>query len=245
MRWLLALVIIVSTGCRYTGAYTCERDDQCRSRAAAGTCQLPAGACSFPDATCPQGQRYDDTAGDSAGQCIEGVPMVDAATVFDPTTCPTGFMQLAATSPSRYRVLPALPATARFPDYMAACDAQLPGASHGAVIDTPAEVMAVAAVFGGGTARYYIGVVQDPAAATPSAGWIHANGAPVAAAHWRQDDPDDGNASEADHLEQAGVILNDGTFSDVAGNTALPVLCECDGAAPSAAFQAFLATNWN
>ena len=107
--------------------------------------------------------------------------------------------------------------------------------------------MAVLAVFGGsGAARYYIGVVQDPAAATPAAGWIHANGAPVAAAHWRADDPDDGDDSEADHLEQAAVILNDGRFSDISGRTAVPVLCECDGVAPSAMFQAFLvATNWN
>jgi hypothetical protein len=240
VRWLVA--IVAACGCRYTGTYTCERDDQCRSRAAPGTCQLPAGLCSFPDATCPLGQRYDDTAGEAAEECVGPTAMVDAPPAFDPNACPTGFMQVTAGVPSRYRVLPTLPAPADFSDYMAACDAELPGSTHGAVIDTAAEAMALAAVFGGGAGRYYIGMVQDPIERAPAAGWIHADGTPVATALWMAGEPNDGNGTETDHLEQAGVVTSGGTFNDVAGTIVAPVLCECDGAVPSAMFQTFVQT---
>lgn len=240
MRWLLAIVSMLVSGCRYTGTYACERDEECRSSAAPGTCQLPAGVCSFPDLTCPLGQRYDDTAGDLAGECVESAIMIDAPILFDPSVCPSGFSQAMPGILSRYRVLPALPSTARFADYMAACDAQLAGKTHAAVFDTKAEATAVLAAIGVGAGRYYIGVVQDAAALTPAVGWIHADGTAVASGLWAGTEPNDGNGSEADHLEQAGVVVNDGTFNDISGTMAAPVICECDGSAPSATFQAFV-----
>ncbi len=81
MRWLVAFALVMATACRYSGAFTCERNDQCRSRTAPGVCQLPAGVCSFPDPTCPvTGQRYDDTAGELADECVAAAspPRVDA-----------------------------------------------------------------------------------------------------------------------------------------------------------------------
>jgi hypothetical protein len=83
VRSFLALAIAIAvTGCRYEGTYTCASNDQCRSREAPGVCQLPAGLCSFPDPMCPTtGQRYDDTAGELANECVTPaapLPIIDA-----------------------------------------------------------------------------------------------------------------------------------------------------------------------
>ena len=45
------------------GTFTCQDDAACRLGAGAGVCQGD-GYCSFPDDTCPSGQRYGEHAGD-------------------------------------------------------------------------------------------------------------------------------------------------------------------------------------
>ena len=240
-------VTVLATSCRYEGTYTCERNDQCKSAAAPGTCQLPAGLCSFPDPMCPMtGQRYDDTAGSSAGECVTPVaPMVDAPAGFDPTVCPTTFTALHVSLESRYRVLPALGTTADYRDYVAECAREKPGFTHVAIIETPAEAMIVGPMVTSGNGRQlvYIGAVQDRAATTPAAGWIHADGTAVAPSLWQTNEPNDLQDGEADHREQFCGLTSGGVLNDVDDRTPTPVLCECDGKTVAPVFTAHVLAN--
>ncbi|MCX4241912.1 LamG domain-containing protein [Paraliomyxa miuraensis] len=68
MRWWLgtALGTAAVLACN-SSAFTCADDSECSG----GVCQ-PTGACSFPDDSCPSGQRYGEhAAGDLAGTCVE------------------------------------------------------------------------------------------------------------------------------------------------------------------------------
>jgi hypothetical protein len=68
-------VLVVVAACRFTGTYTCAQDSQCTRPGVAGTCE-PTGHCAFPDTSCASGQRYDNSAGSLASQCVGDV--VDA-----------------------------------------------------------------------------------------------------------------------------------------------------------------------
>lgn len=64
----LAWIVLVS--CKASGSFDCETSDQCTAGAAQGTCE-PTHFCSFPDPGCPQGRRYDPSAGNGlGGQCV-------------------------------------------------------------------------------------------------------------------------------------------------------------------------------
>ena len=101
--WIVGFALIA--GCSPNpGAFTCERDEQCRLETVMGTCE-PNGFCAFPDAMCKTGERYDDSAGSGVGgECVacpdemyvhDGAPELcdgidndcDKTTV---ETCPTG-----------------------------------------------------------------------------------------------------------------------------------------------------------
>ena len=59
-----------SLGCVSGSVFQCEQAEDCHDHGTNGVCQ-PDGYCSFPDDTCPSGQRYGDLAGGSlAGQCV-------------------------------------------------------------------------------------------------------------------------------------------------------------------------------
>ncbi len=63
-------MLVFATGCSAGATFACTETAQCRSGAAAGTCQ-PTGFCSFADPSCDTGQRYDPTAGDRlGGACV-------------------------------------------------------------------------------------------------------------------------------------------------------------------------------
>jgi hypothetical protein len=66
--WVAAIVAVLTvTGCKYgADSFACTDNASC---GAAGVCQAN-NLCSFPDATCPSGQRYGDIAGTNSGQCV-------------------------------------------------------------------------------------------------------------------------------------------------------------------------------
>ena len=66
--WVAAIVAVLTvTGCKYgADSFACTDNASCGG---AGMCQ-PNNLCSFPDATCPSGQRYGDIAGTASGQCV-------------------------------------------------------------------------------------------------------------------------------------------------------------------------------
>jgi hypothetical protein len=74
--WLAAIVAVLTvTGCKYgADSFSCTGNASCGT---GGTCQ-PNNLCSFPDNTCPSGQRYGDIAGTSSGDCVGELP-IDAS----------------------------------------------------------------------------------------------------------------------------------------------------------------------
>jgi hypothetical protein len=71
----LGLVGLVAVSCvpSLPSFYTCTNAGQCSAHGSAGFCELPQGACSFPDSTCmATGKRYGTLdAPPFAGQCVE------------------------------------------------------------------------------------------------------------------------------------------------------------------------------
>jgi hypothetical protein len=66
-------------GCN-AGGFLCESDEACQQGSAQGSCQ-PSGYCSFPDDTCPSGQRYGEHAGGSLpNTCVEPGSVGEAGT---------------------------------------------------------------------------------------------------------------------------------------------------------------------
>jgi hypothetical protein len=83
MRWVsvvssgAAACVAVGAACAPELTFVCASDAQCRDGARTGMCQS-TGYCTFPDATCPAGQRYVNEAPSSlAGACLATPPMAD------------------------------------------------------------------------------------------------------------------------------------------------------------------------
>ena len=67
---ILALGLLAACSPFSSGAFQCSQDQQCDGLAG-GVCQTSTGFCSFPDETCPSGQRYGELADDSlASTCV-------------------------------------------------------------------------------------------------------------------------------------------------------------------------------
>jgi hypothetical protein len=80
MRVLAAALAVCAAACeRPASEFSCTDSTECTPD---GTC-APTGFCSFPDGTCPGGQRYGDGAGDLTGVCVGDEPGPDAM----PTGC--------------------------------------------------------------------------------------------------------------------------------------------------------------
>jgi hypothetical protein len=74
MRLAVVALVLAALGCRPSlpSAYTCTRNDQCVRGSTSGVCEMPAQACSFPDATCAGGRRYGDLGPPPyAGNCVD------------------------------------------------------------------------------------------------------------------------------------------------------------------------------
>lgn len=63
--------------CSQRSAYRCDTAEQCVLNGQPGTCE-PEGFCSFPDTTCPNGQRFEPHAGDGLGGQCSATPPIDA-----------------------------------------------------------------------------------------------------------------------------------------------------------------------
>jgi WD40-like Beta Propeller Repeat len=75
-----AVCVLMLTACEVAATFPCATDPQCRRGDVTGTCE-PTGFCSFVDANCDSGARYDESAGDDlASTCVP-------PTVVPPTDC--------------------------------------------------------------------------------------------------------------------------------------------------------------
>jgi hypothetical protein len=85
------LVLAAFAGCNTNDPFDCKTSDQCRLGTSTGTCE-PSGFCSFTDAACDSGRRYDPSAsGDLSGACVP-VPDGDHDGIGDADdNCPSTF----------------------------------------------------------------------------------------------------------------------------------------------------------
>lgn len=74
MRRVLLIVASMSAlgvGCVRLGGFACDTDGECDLDGENGVCQ-PEGFCSYPDAACSSGQRFEDEApGQLGGSCVD------------------------------------------------------------------------------------------------------------------------------------------------------------------------------
>jgi hypothetical protein len=62
--------LAAAVACGFGSAFVCEDDAECNDGGELGVCHA-SGHCSFPDDTCPSGQRYGEHGtGDLAGDCV-------------------------------------------------------------------------------------------------------------------------------------------------------------------------------
>jgi hypothetical protein len=242
----IASVLVLASACRITAPFECELDEQCRAGGVQGTCHFEK-YCAFPDAECASGQRYADNAGDDlAGTCIGGSPPIDDAGVdappFDVAMCPASYTEDLGNARSKYRLITT---QANIWTHAAACAADLPGATHLVVIDDAAErdalreTLPVFPIIPPHVA--YVGVVQDPAATSAKAGWIHFDGRAVAPGLWATNEPN--NNGEPETTSRANVAdLNNASdgMQDNVGTAPSAAFCECDGVPVHPMAQAFL-----
>lgn len=153
----------------------------------------------------------------------------DAANVFDYGTCPASYNITTIPGPTRYRLISAGHPAWEQSD---ACNADMPGMTHLAVLETMTELMNVSTFVNSpaDTApgqQVWVGGVQLRTAMTPSAGWLGFDGAALINA-WDPGEPNDGS-NEDDHSEQFIFLEMARRLADRPGNTGLGALCECDG----------------
>jgi hypothetical protein len=152
---------------------------------------------------------------------------LDAFTI---ESCPAEY-NLSFTAGSRYRLL-----LAPYSVWLQSddCIDDLFGRTHLAVVDTPAEMVALHAAVDARTPMlWFVGAVQAPTATELGQGWLWFNDNALAATDWNPNgvEPNDGDFTE-DRWEQFGA-LQKGELGlvDYRGALATEALCECDGLA--------------
>jgi hypothetical protein len=194
--------------CRVVEPFGCERDDQCAAASDPGRCE-PAGFCSFTDGACQSGRRYDELAGDGlAGTCVDGTVIAG---------CPASYMQMIASRPQRYRVVPQ---AAPWTDAQADCADDATG-THLVVVDDSAEMQGLAALIGSDVWLGYTDRITEG-----TFRWV--NGATSSFTGWAANEPDNAGTGE-DCVQQKRAPSK---WYDLPCTDALAYVCECDGIPP-------------
>lgn len=90
--WIAIAIATLACACGRREPYACAASEQCVSGGAQGVCE-PTGFCSFEDATCEGGRRYEPNAGGGlGGACVpaEEVPPVEVCGAVGQACCRTG-----------------------------------------------------------------------------------------------------------------------------------------------------------
>lgn len=222
--WLLlpslATSLASSTACLRQTEFRCSTNEQCTPN---GTCQTSVGYCSFPDSAC--GQRFGDSAGQYAGQCVDGTqPGAEAGMVIDApgtvdsppaATCPASFTPLPG-APAGGHVYFKLATNANWPNQVAACTA-LSTKAYLAVPNDAAELTGIAMV--SGAAIFWVGIDDQ----TTEGQYVQATGGAATFLPWATGQPDGGSMENC-------VAATSTTFSDekcTGGTSSRPGVCEC------------------
>jgi hypothetical protein len=145
-------------------------------------------------------------------------------------TCPANY-DAPLPGPSHYRLIVD---GHRAWEQSDACEHDMPGAAHLAVIKTTEELTAIAAFIkdssvGIANNAVWIGGVQQQSARQTDEGWLGFDGTALFNG-WDTKEPNDKDGDEAGHQEQFVMIAKGKSrFTDTSGNDADAALCECDG----------------
>jgi hypothetical protein len=199
-------------------------------------CVLGLAGCEFAPGAGARDAAIDDA---TDAPRDGGVDSSDSG--FDPARdCPASYVETLPSSTSRYRYV--LTADTAWP-LLAACKADLIGATHAIVFDTMQEVLDLEKVLDARMTieRFWAGGVQHPMASGTTTGWIGFDGEAVLGA-WRteENEPDD-----LDGMENQGqqLLIFDRTltyFHDATGPGPYGVVCECDGVPVHPTAQAYV-----
>lgn len=165
------------------------------------------------------------------------------AAAFDFSTCPPSYTT-TLTGSSRYRlIVEGHPAW----EQSDTCAADMPGATHLAVLDTLDERNAAAALINAAptlaSSGAWIGAVQLRTATLTNQAWFWFDGTPLTGS-WNSGEPNDGGGGETDHREQFVKLQKTRTgFTDQNGSEGDGALCECDGKPIAPAAAAAIAAN--
>lgn len=212
------LALLATTACLRKTEFQCQNSAQC---GAGNTCET-TGYCSFPDTQC---QRYTESAGGLAGQCVGGMTTdggMDIDGGVDPdgpnAGCPAGYNDLPGiTNGHKYR---RLTTTENWSTQRGAC-AATSSSAYLAIPNDATELMALSMAAGG---NYWLGI-EDPTEGT----YVDVKGQPVFEApggtNWATGQPDNSGPGEG-----SDCIASDATakMRDERCNTRYAAMCECE-----------------
>ncbi|MFN0249804.1 MAG: C-type lectin domain-containing protein [Kofleriaceae bacterium] len=206
------LVVAALGGCLRSTEFPCSDSTQCGG----GVCQ-PVGYCSFDDSGCPSGQRFGESAGTYAGQCVVG-GVNDAGVVDAPVDtaalCPSSYAAVAG-GPTN-RVYRAINVPATWGAQRTACAADGANA-YLAIPDDAAELMAIDTLVNVGD--YWIGVNDVATEGT----YLNVKDEVQAFLPWDADQPNNTNNSDCVEVDE-----NNQMWNDTMCGTAQPAICECE-----------------
>lgn len=223
MRALLAACSLASLlgGCLRSTEFHCNDSTQC----AGGTCQ-PVGFCSFNDSGCTSGQRFGESAGSYAGQCVDGdggdagvdAPLDDAPVdvpVDMSSACPATYAEVMGGQAGHvYRLINT---EAGWDTQRIACAADGANA-YLAIPDDAPELMAINTL-PPATTDYWIGVGD----LTTEGMYVNVKGAAQTFLPWDANQPNNFGNADCVEVHQANQTWNDTTC-----NTPLRAVCECE-----------------
>jgi hypothetical protein len=149
--------------------------------------------------------------------------------------CPVSY-DVALPGPSRYRLI-----ASGGPAWVQsdACAADLPGATHLVVLDSPDELGRVISLVAAATTTVnaiWVGAVQQATATQPGVGWLWFDDKAVTGG-WSGVEPNDRDGRESREEQFVRIEKTKLYLQDSGGNSTSGALCECDGKsiAPAAA----------
>jgi hypothetical protein len=220
---LLFVCALASPGvaCLRSTSFHCETSADC---GAGGTCQSGVGACSVSDASCDSEQRYGDSAGGLAGQCVPVSGTTDAphpvdggladAPVDAPSIgCPIGYGAIDGGQDGHvYRFVMT---TRSWNDQRAFCRAA------NAYLAIPDHADELAAMFELATStQLWVGISYSMADST----WVNTKGDTQTFLPWANGAPNNGSNNRCvKAVDHSSFTIRDDRCMDL-----LPAICECE-----------------
>jgi hypothetical protein len=218
---ILALAL-GTTACLRSTAFQCDTNADC---GAGGTCAA-VGFCSFPDPECASGERYADSAGTYANECVGGVTGdagVDGSSIFDAPPgdgpilagCPIGYNTISGGQGThRYQLITT---TSNWSTQRDAC-AATSSSAYLAIPDDANELSALATL--GATTMFWVGISDTGTEGT----FLTVTGAVPPFLPWGPDQPDNNAGGPGEDCVAATATQ----LSDERCQTNLRAICECE-----------------